>query len=161
MRTPAGEAFDRLVVEHHGAVGVVALDGDDRVLLLRQYRHAVGRLLLELPAGLLDVDGEPPQEAAARELAEETDVVAASWSELISMWSSPGMTDEHWQIFAAHDLAPAPAGSQPQRRHEEAYIEVVWVPLAEAVRAVLEQQMTSPLAVAGLLAVWAQRHRPA
>ncbi len=157
VRTPGGDEFERVVVEHKGAVGVVALDADDRVLMLRQYRHAAASRLLELPAGILDVDGEPALDAAARELTEETDVVAESWSPLVQMWSSPGMTDEHWQVFVARDLRPAAPGSVPEREHEEAYMEVVWVPLAEAVRAVLERRITDSMALVGVLAVWAQR----
>jgi ADP-ribose pyrophosphatase len=158
VRTPTGDEFDRLVVEHRGAVGVVALDEDDRVLLLRQYRHAAGRRLLELPAGILDVDGESGRDAAARELVEETDVAADDWEPLAEVWSSPGMTDEHWQVFLASGLRAAPAGSVPERHHEEAHMEVVWVPLAEAVRAVLECRITDSMAIVGLLAVAARRH---
>jgi 8-oxo-dGTP pyrophosphatase MutT (NUDIX family) len=157
VRTPAGDEFARLVVEHQGAVGVVALDADDRVLLLRQYRHAVGRRLLELPAGILDVDGESAQAAAARELVEETDVAAADWAQLVEVWSSPGMTDEHWQVFVATGLSPAAEGTVPERHHEEAHMEVVWVPLAEAVRAVLERRITDSMAMVGLLGEWARR----
>ncbi len=157
---PDGDSFDRVVVEHQGAVGVVALDDDDRVLLLRQYRHAARRRLLELPAGILDVDGEPALDAVARELTEETDVVAGDWSELIDMWSSPGVTDEFWRVYVARDLRPAADGSVPERRHEEAHMEVLWVPLADAVSAVLDRRINDAMAVAGLLAVWAQRTQP-
>jgi len=152
-----GEVFTRVVVEHQGAVGVVALDEDDRVLALLQYRHAVGARLVEVPAGILDVAGEQPQQTAARELAEEAGVAARSWSPLLRMWSSPGMTDEHWHLFVARDLTPAASDAVGERRHEEADIEVVWVPLTDAVRAVLDGRITSPIAVAGLLAVWASR----
>jgi len=158
LLTPDGDAFDRVVVEHKGAVGVVALDDADRVLLLRQYRHAVGGRLLELPAGIRDVDGEEPRVTAARELAEEAGVVAGHWTDLVQMWSSPGMTDEHWHVYLVRDLTAAAPESVPAARHEEAYLEVVWVPLADAVAAVLEHRMQSPMAVAGLLAAWA--HRP-
>ncbi len=157
VRAPDGDEFDRAVVEHHGAVGVVALDEVDRVLLLLQYRHAAGHRLLQLPAGLLDVGGEPPREAAARELAEEADLVGDTWSELAQAWSSPGMTDEHWQLFEVHDLGTAPADSVPERQHEEAHMEAVWVPLGDAVRAVLQGRLTDALTVIGLLATWARR----
>ncbi|MBA3720351.1 MAG: NUDIX hydrolase [Nocardioidaceae bacterium] len=152
-----GEVFTRVVVEHQGAVGVVALDEDDRVLALLQYRHAAGARLVEVPAGILDVAGEEPQQTAARELAEEAGVVAHSWSPLLRMWASPGMTDEYWHLFVARDLSPAAPDAVGERRHEEADIEVVWVPLTDAVRAVLDGRITSPIAVAGLLAVWAGR----
>lgn len=157
LQTPDGAEFDRVVVEHKGAVGVVALDADDRVLLLRQFRHAAGKRLLELPAGILDVDGESAREAIARELIEETDVAAGTWAPLVELWSSPGMTDEHWQVFVASDLTPAAAGSVPEREHEEAHMEVVWVPMADAVRAVLDGGITDSMAMVGLLAVWAAR----
>ena len=157
VRGVDGEVFTRVVVEHQGAVGVVALDEDDRVLALLQYRHAVGARLVEVPAGILDVAGEQPQQTAARELAEEAGVVARTWSPLLRMWSSPGMTDEYWHLFVARDLSPAAPDAVGERRHEEADIEVVWVPLTDAVRAVLDGRITSPIAVAGLLAVWAGR----
>jgi ADP-ribose pyrophosphatase len=157
LQSPDGAEFDRVVVEHKGAVGVVALDADDRVLLLRQFRHAAGKRLLELPAGILDVDGESARDAIARELVEETDVAADTWTPLVELWSSPGMTDEHWQVFVASDLTPAAAGSVPEREHEEAHMEVVWVPMADAVRAVLDGRITDSMAIVGLLAVWAAR----
>jgi ADP-ribose pyrophosphatase len=156
VQGPDGEAFTRVVVRHHGAVGVVALDDQDRVLMLRQYRHPVERRLFELPAGILDVAGESGQQTAARELAEEAGVVARDWSPLLDMWSSPGMTDEHWQVFCARSLEAVPqseAADLAARVHEEADLEVVWVPLQEAVRAVLERRVCDSMAVAGVLAV--------
>lgn len=156
VQGPDGDVFTRVVVRHRGAVGVVALDEQDRVLMLRQYRHPVGRRLFELPAGILDVAGESGQQTAARELAEEAGVIAQDWSPLLDMWSSPGMTDEHWQVFRATSLeavAQADAAELAARVHEEADLEVVWVPLAEAVRAVLERRLCDAMAVAGVLAV--------
>jgi len=154
---PNGDVFARVVVEHRGAVGVVALDDERRVLLLRQYRHPAGKRLLELPAGILDVAGESPLAAAARELAEEAGVRAAQWSPLLDMWSSPGMSNEYWHVFVARDLSAVPAAEIPERVHEEADLEVLWVPLTEAVRAVLDRRMSSPMAVAGVLAAAATR----
>ncbi len=159
VRSPAGDDFDRLVVQHQGAVGVLALDEEDRVLLLRQYRHAAGRRLLELPAGILDVEGESAVEAVARELIEETDVVAAGFEPLIEVWSSPGMTDEHWQVFVGRDLRPARRSRSAERQHEEAHLEVVWVPLEAAVAAVLDGRIGDSMAVIGLLALWTKRGR--
>lgn len=153
VRGPDGAVFTRTVIVHPGAVGVVALDDDDRVLLLRQYRHPVGMRLLELPAGLLDVRGEAAAAAAGRELAEEAGVVAEHWSGLLQMWSSPGMTDEQWHLYLARGMSAVPAAELVERRHEEAHLEVVWVPLDDAVRAVLDGRLGSPMAVAGLLAV--------
>lgn len=157
LTEPAGGSLDRVVVEHHGAVGVLALDEDDRVLLVRQYRHAALADLLELPAGILDVDGEDPPTAAARELAEETDVVASTWRELGQFWPSPGMTDEHWVVYEARDLAPAAPGASPERVHEEAYLEVWWVPLPEAVAMVLDGRITDAMTTIGLLRLWTRR----
>lgn len=156
---PSGGALDRLVVEHKGAVGVLALDAEDRVLLIRQYRHAAQAELLELPAGILDVGGEAPQTAAARELAEETDVLASTWRELGRIWPSPGMTDEHWVIYEAADLEPAEPGSSPERVHEEAYLEVWWVPLPEVVGMVLDGRIADAMTTVGVLTLWARRQR--
>jgi ADP-ribose pyrophosphatase len=116
----------------------------------------VERRLFELPAGILDVAGESGQQTAARELAEEAGVVARDWSPLLDMWSSPGMTDEHWQVFCARSLEAVPqseAADLAARVHEEADLEVVWVPLQAAVRAVLERRVCDSMAVAGVLAV--------
>ena len=152
VRGPDGSVFTRVVVTHRGAVGVVALDDEDRVLLLRQYRHPPGMRLLEIPAGLLDVADEPAVDAAGRELAEEAGVVAHDWSPLLDLWSSPGMTDEHWQVFLARGLEAVAEAERVERVHEEADLDVVWVPLAEAVRAVLDRRLTDSMAAAGILA---------
>ena len=101
-----GDSFTRDVVEHPGAVGIIALDHDDRLLLVSQYRHPVGHRLLEPPAGLLDVDGEDPATAAARELAEEGHVRAGEWRLLVDAFTSPGMTDETIRIYLARGLQP-------------------------------------------------------
>lgn len=152
---PDGERFERAVVEHKDAVGVLALDDEDRVLLLSQYRHAVAHRLLELPAGLCDVEGEPPVETAARELAEEASVAAASWSLLLEMFPSPGFCDERWEVYLARDLSVADA-SGFVREHEEADMRAIWVPLDEAVRAVFDRRITDALAVGAILAASAR-----
>ena len=149
---PTGERFDRTVVEHKDAVGILALDDQDRVLLLAQYRHAVGHRLLELPAGLCDVDGEPPLDTAVRELAEEAALAAGSWELLLEMFPSPGFCDERWWVYLATDLSVADVDGFI-REHEEADMQAIWVPLAEALRAVLERRITDALAVAAILAV--------
>ena len=149
---PDDAHFDRTVVEHKDAVGVLAMDDKGRVLLLSQYRHAVGHRLLELPAGLCDVDDEPPLETAARELVEEASVAAASWSLLLEMFPSPGFCDERWWVYLARDLSLADA-TDFVREHEEADMQAIWVPLDEAVRAVHERRITDALAVAAILAV--------
>ena len=101
-------ALTREFMEHPGAVAVLAVDADDRVLSIQQYRHPIQMRNWELPAGLLDVEGEPPLEAAQRELAEEADLVAADWQPLITMHTSPGGSDEVIHVFRATGLAAAP-----------------------------------------------------
>ncbi len=142
---------------HPGAVAVLALDDEDRVLLLSQYRHPVRRELWEPPAGLLDVAGEPEVAAARRELAEEADLVAGRWWRLASFYTSPGGSDEHITVFLARDLTPVPDGSRFVREDEEAGMVPVWVPLDEAVAAVLDGSLRSPTAVVGVLAASAAR----
>ena len=147
----------REYVVHPGAVAVVALDDADRVLLLRQYRHPVRSRMWEVPAGLLDVDGEPPAEAAARELAEETDTTAARWHVLADFASSPGSSDEAVRVFLARGLGQVPDADRHARTGEEAEIELRWVPLDEAVARVLDGSLHNPSAVVGVLAAAASR----
>ncbi|MDX6278967.1 MAG: 8-oxo-dGDP phosphatase, partial [Kribbellaceae bacterium] len=126
-----GETFTRDVVVHPGAVGVVALDPDNRMLLVRQYRHPVGYRLLEPPAGLLDVQGEAYQLGAERELWEEAATKAADWRVLVDAFTSPGLTNEAVRIFLARELSEAP--ETYDRLHEEADMETVWAPLVDVV----------------------------
>jgi 8-oxo-dGDP phosphatase len=161
VRMPNGdttEIVERDVVVHPGSVGVIGLDEDDRVLLIRQYRHPVGRLLWEPPAGLRDVDGEPPWRTAARELAEEAGYRAREWHTLLDVFTSPGMTDERVRVFLARGLSEIPQEEIGfERIHEEAGMPVVWVPLDDAVAAVGRGDIHNPLAVMGILAVHAAR----
>jgi 8-oxo-dGDP phosphatase len=154
-----GEAgtVTREYVAHPGAVAIVALDDDDRVLLLRQYRHPVRSRLWEVPAGLLDVDGEPAVDGAARELAEEADLTAGRWHVLADFLSSPGSSDEALRVFLARDLADVAADARHVRTGEEAGIELRWVPLDEAVARVLDGSLHNPSAVVGVLAAAASR----
>jgi 8-oxo-dGDP phosphatase len=147
-----GATVGRDVVENLGAVGVVALDDVDRVVLIRQYRHAVGRRLWELPAGLRDVGGEEPVVTAGRELAEEADLVAGRYDLLIDLHTSPGFSNESIRIFLARELAPVPDEQRHRRTDEEADLEIVWVDLDEAVAMVLRGEITNAAAVGGLLA---------
>lgn len=152
------EVVARDVIEHMGSVGVLALDDRDRVLLLRQYRHAVSRLLWEAPAGLRDVRGEPLHRLAARELLEETGYRADRWDTLVDVFPSPGMTDERVRVFLARDLAEVPADQIDfVRVHEEADMPLVWVPLDEAVRKVLAGDVHNMIACVGVLAAQAAR----
>ncbi len=149
----------RQYVRHTGAVGILALDEHDRVLLVRQYRHPVGYELYELPAGLLDVPGEPPVDCARRELAEEADLTAARWDVLIDWFNSPGGSDEAIRVFLARDLADVPQDGRHVRIDEEAFMTSVWLPLDEAHQAVLAGRIHNPTAVVGLLAAYAAREQ--
>ncbi|WP_323132526.1 NUDIX hydrolase [Kineococcus indalonis] len=147
----------RDVQRHPGAVTVLALDGDENVLLLKQYRHPVRRELWELPAGLLDVQGEAPLRAAQRELAEEADLVAADWAVVVDWFNSPGGSSEANRIYLARGLSAVPAAERHDREDEERDMVPVRLPLQEAVRAVLEGRLHNPGTVIGVLAVHAAR----
>ena len=149
----SGKTAKRDVVRNKGAVAVVALDDVDRVVLIRQYRHAVGQRLWELPAGLRDQVGEEPVAGAARELAEEADITAARYDMLIDMYNSPGFSDETIRIFLARELTPVPEAERYERTDEEADIEIAWFDLDEAVAMVFRGEITNAAAVGGLLAV--------
>ncbi|MGC1210168.1 MAG: NUDIX hydrolase [Micromonospora sp.] len=149
---PGGGTASRDYVKHVGAVAVVALDEAGQVVLIRQYRHPVGRHLWELPAGLMDVSGEDLAAAAARELAEEADLTAGTIDVLVDLHSSPGFSDEVVRVFLARDLADVPAEQRHDRREEEADLQVVRVDLDEAVGMVLAGEITNASCVAGLLA---------
>jgi len=153
----AAGTVTREYVTHPGAVAVVALDDADRVLLLRQYRHPVRSRMWEVPAGLLDVDGEPAVQAAARELAEETDTTARRWHVLADFASSPGSSDEAVRVFLARDLGQVADDARHTRTGEEAEIELRRVPLDEAVARVLDGSLHNPSAVVGILAAAASR----
>jgi 8-oxo-dGTP pyrophosphatase MutT (NUDIX family) len=140
----------RQYVDHTGAVAIVALDDAGRVLLIQQYRHPIRHRDWELPAGLLDVEGEEPLEAARRELAEEADLVAAHWEPLISSWTTPGGNDEIIHVFLATGIAAASAAHD--REDEDADIRVEWVPLADVVTAVLDGRMRNGILAIGVLA---------
>lgn len=146
----------RQYVAHTGAVAILALDDDGRVLLIQQYRHPIRHRDWELPAGLLDVPGEEPVEAARRELAEEADLVAAEWEPLVSSWTTPGGNDEVIHLFLATGISAAP--SAHAREDEEADIRVEWVPLDDVVRAILDGRMRNGILSIGALAA-AQRLR--
>lgn len=153
-----GDSFVRDVVVHPGAVGVVALDPDNRMLLVRQYRHPVGYRLLEPPAGLLDVAGEEYRLGAERELWEEAATKAADWRVLVDAFTSPGLTNEAVRIFLARDLSEA--SETYDRLHEEADMETVWAPLVDVVGAVLAGDLHNPILVMGALAAWSALNGP-
>ncbi|MBG6066369.1 NUDIX domain-containing protein [Micromonospora ureilytica] len=149
---PGGGTGLRDLVRHVGAVAVVALDDAGQVVLIRQYRHPVGRHLWELPAGLMDVSGEELPAAAMRELAEEADLTAGRVDVLVDLHSSPGFTNEIVRVFLARDLGDVPADERHERHDEEADLQVVRIDLDEAVAMVLAGEITNASAVAGLLA---------
>lgn len=148
---PGATVATRDVVVHPGAVGIIALDLGGRVLLLQQYRHPVGRMLWEPPAGLLDEPDESPLAAARRELFEEAHLQARRWDVLLDIFTSPGMTDEAVRIYLARDLSPA-EGPRHVGEHEESEMPIEWVPLDEAVRMAQRGHLHNPLAVMGVLA---------
>jgi 8-oxo-dGTP pyrophosphatase MutT (NUDIX family) len=152
VRMSDGSVAEREVVEHPGAVGVVALDDDGAVLLVNQYRHPVEARLDELPAGLLDVDGESALHAAQRELAEEAAVTATDWHVLADLFTSPGISNEAIRLYLARGLAPAPADEHFAPEHEELTLTVRRVQLAAAVSRVYAGELTNAAAVAGVLA---------
>ncbi len=145
-----GDEIGRDFVDHTGAVAVLALDDDGRVLLIKQYRHPVRHRDWEIPAGLLDVRGEHPLDAAKRELAEEADFQADQWNVLSEFYTSPGGSDEAIRIYLARGLRPTAEAFD--RFDEEADIEVRWVPLDEAVDAVLARRIQNPSLTIGVLA---------
>jgi ADP-ribose pyrophosphatase len=149
---PGGGTSVREVVRHPGAVVVVALDDDDNVVLLRQYRHPVGRHLWELPAGLRDADGEQPVETAKRELAEEAELAADRWSLLTTTYSTPGFCDEMVLVYLAEGLRPVSRPEDFVVEHEELDMTVERVPLADAVQRVYDGDIRNASAVIGLLA---------
>lgn len=140
----------REYVAHTGAVAVLALDDEGRVLLIQQYRHPIRHRDWELPAGLLDIEGEDPLVAAQRELAEEADLVARDWEPLVSTWTTPGGNSEMIRIYLATGLSAAPEVFA--REDEEADITVEWVPLSDAADAVLEGRLRNGILSLGVLA---------
>lgn len=152
-----GEATSRDYVDHTGAVAIAAIDDDGRILLLQQYRHPLRLRDWEVPAGLLDIEGEPPADTARRELAEEADLTATRWSPLVSVNTSPGGSNEVVHIFLAEGLSPAP--ETYAREAEEADIRLEWVPLEDAVTAVLDGRMQNSILAVAVLAAAERRRR--
>lgn len=152
VRLPNGRVAELEIAHHPGGAAVVAIDADGRVCLLRQFRHAAGGWLTELPAGKLD-GGEPPLECARRELAEEAGVSARRWDKLGEFFSSPGVLTEVIHLFLARDLEPADASPED---HE--VLEAGWVPLAEAMDLAASGRLQDAKSVIGLL--WARERLP-
>jgi 8-oxo-dGTP pyrophosphatase MutT (NUDIX family) len=152
-----GDELVRDYIDHPGAVAVLPMNEAGEVLLMKQYRHPVGMDLWEIPAGLLDIEGEDFVVGAARELAEEADLVAGTWNVLADFFNSPGSSSEAIRIYLARDLSDVPDHELHVRTDEEAEIELHWTPLQDAVAAVLEGRLHNPSAVVGILAAAAAR----
>ncbi|GAB1334821.1 NUDIX hydrolase [Streptomyces sp. E-15] len=153
---PDGSVVRRDYQVHPGSVAVLALDEEDRVLLINQYRHPVRHKLWEIPAGLLDVPGENPLHAAQRELYEEAHVKAEDWRVLTDVYTTPGGCDEAVRIFLARQLSEA-EGERFVAEHEETDMEHARVPVDELVRRILAGDVHNNCLVVGVLALVAAR----
>jgi ADP-ribose pyrophosphatase len=159
VRMPDGAEVGREVIEHPGAVGIVALDDAGQVLLIRQYRHPVGRMLWEIPAGLRDVAGEPPLVTARRELLEEAGYLAADWQVLADFFTSPGITSERLRVYLARGMTRVPdAEREYVPDHEEAHLTVEWAPLDVVVSRILAGNLHNGVMMIGVLAAVAAKH---
>ncbi len=153
VRLPSGRVTEREIVEHGGAVGIVALDEDGQVLLVRQFRSALGTMLLEIPAGTLG-EGEDVRECAFRELQEETGYSATHMEELYVFCSSPGFSNERIWLFLATGLSQ---GAQQPETDE--IIEVVKIPLDRALEMVAAGEICDGKSILGLIAGHARLSR--
>jgi len=143
------------VIEHPGAVAVLALDSGGQVLLVRQYRHPAGQVLWEIPAGLRDVPGEPLEKTAQRELLEETGYLAANWQVLADVFPSPGISSERLRVFLARELTQVPEAERDYvPEHEEAYLVTRWVPIESVITAFLSGELHNGVAAIGVLAAY-------
>ncbi|RGE16310.1 NUDIX hydrolase [Leucobacter sp. wl10] len=152
-----GAELVRDYIDHTGAVAVLALDAEERVLLIRQYRHAIAHRDWEIPAGLMDAPEESGLLAAQRELAEEADLRAERWDLLLDEFLSPGGTSEAMRVFLARDLRAVE--HDYERSDEEAELVPRWVPLADVVEAALAGRVQNAVTVSAVLAAWASRER--
>jgi 8-oxo-dGDP phosphatase len=158
VRMPDNNLAERELVIHPGAVAVLALDDASRVLLIRQYRHPVGRLLWEIPAGLRDVAGEPPWQTARRELLEEAGYRAGDWRVLADYFSSPGYSNERLRVYLARDLEFVPEAERDfVPEDEETQLVSAWLPLDEAARKVLAGDLHNGVAALAIMAGYAAR----
>lgn len=147
-----GRRVERDYVQHPGAVAIVAVDDEDRMVLVQQYRHPVRRELWEVPAGLLDVEGEPPLETAKRELWEEADLRADEWEHLVDYFTTPGGSSEKLHVFVARKLREVPESERYERTDEELGMQARFVPVCDVVDSVLSGGIMNPSTVVGALA---------
>lgn len=159
VRIPEGRTVEREVVEHTDAVAVIALTDDAEIVLLRQYRQPVGGYLLEAPAGKLDVDGEPPSQAARRELREETSHEVGTLTHLTTVWNSAGWCDERTHVFLGESAVVVDPPADFAAEAEEAHLEIVRIPLSGAVTAVHDGVITDAKTIIGVLLVAARDAR--
>jgi 8-oxo-dGDP phosphatase len=152
VRMPGDKTARREVVEHYGAVAIAAVDHEQRVALIYQYRHALSRRLWELPAGLLDAGGEDPLETAKRELQEEAGLAATDWRVMIDLATSPGFTDESVRVYLATILSEV---DRPEADDEEADLKLEWFALEDAAEMVLAGDIVNAASAAGVLAAYA------
>ncbi|MEP7092356.1 MAG: NUDIX hydrolase [Nocardioidaceae bacterium] len=136
------DTFGRLVLEHPGAVVILAVDEQERVLVLHQYRHPALTRFVELPAGLLDVEGEDPVEAARRELREEALLLAEEWTHLFTTYSSPGLSSERIGYYLARGLTPAADRGGFVPAHEEADMTMTWMSVDDLLEGVRTGRVT-------------------
>lgn len=149
---PGGTSSQRDVTELPGAVAIVAVDDAGQVVLVRQYRHPVGRHLWEVPAGLLDSTTESAHEAGERELLEEAGLRAGRWETLADILTTPGMSDEAIRLLLARDLSVVPEDERPISVHEELDMQMKRLPLSEAVTQVFDGRIENGITVSALLA---------
>jgi len=157
--TVHGVSAVRDVLAHPGAVVIVAVNEDDAMLLIRQYRHPVGGMLIETPAGLLDTVDADPWQTAQRELAEEAGLAAGWWRTLLDVYNSSGGSSESIRIFLAREVRALPGGRVRTGEPEEEHLPAVWVPINEVVDAALAGHLGSVSAVVGSLAAQTARQR--
>lgn len=150
-----GEELTREFIQHPGAVAVLAINELDEVLLIKQYRAPVNQYLYEIPAGLRDIEDESDIQCAKRELAEEADYQADTWTHLHSFYTTPGSSSEVIEIFLAQDLSPN--GYSFDRTSEEKGMVPIWVPFAEVLSSVMQSKTKSPALVVAVLSLAARR----
>ncbi len=156
LRTPTGDTIERIVITHPGAVAVVAIAGEN-VVLIEQYRVAADKVIREIPAGKLDPTDVNAQEAAERELLEETGYRATTWRKLTTMWTAVGFSDEQITIFLATGLSEGPRAPEGAEEHVAV---IATVPFDEAVRMVVSGEITDSKTIAGIMIAHAQRRTP-